>query len=407
MTTPFDPFQPSGPLPPPRPAAPPPPPPPPPRGTGTRLALLIGLLFGLSGGYALLATLRGGNWLSGSSQPRPITPRADLADFEKTTINLFEQSAPSVVYITRLNAPRERHTLDGRSYYEKLQTGTGSGFIWDNAGHIVTNFHVVNGAEQVQVTLYDQTVWPASFIGAAPDKDVAVIRIDAEPFRLKPIPIGTASDLLVGQSVFAIGNPFGLDQTLTTGIVSALGRTITSITGRTIEDVIQTDAAINPGNSGGPLLDSAGRLIGVNTMIVSESGSSAGIGFAVPVDIVNLVVPQLIEHGKVVRPQLGIVALNEVSTRRAGVEGVVIRSVQPGGGADEAGLRGFSRDGSGAMIHGDIITKIDDRKVANLDQLLGALEKHEVGDVVKVTFLRDGKEETTPVRLQRPEAFEQ
>lgn len=399
MTNTFDPFP---PMPPPTPA-----PPPPPRGSGMRLALLIGLFFGLSGGYLLLNTLRGGNWLTGNTAPRPVTPRADLADFEKTTINIFEQAAPSVVYITRVSAPRELRMLDGRTYYDKPEMGTGSGFIWDNAGHIVTNFHVVNGAKQVQVTLSDQTVWNATPVGAAPDKDIAVIRIDAEPFRLRPIPIGTASDLLVGQSVFAIGNPFGLDQTLTTGIVSALGRSITSISGRTIEDVIQTDAAINPGNSGGPLLDSAGRLIGVNTMIVSESGSSSGIGFAVPVDTVNLVVPQLIEHGQIVRPQLGVIALDEGSARRLGIEGVAIRIVQPGSGAEEAGLRGFSRDESGGMIHGDIIRKIDDRVVKNLDQLLGSLEKHEAGDIVKVTYLRDGEEHTTPVRLQKPESFNQ
>ncbi|MCB9851553.1 MAG: trypsin-like peptidase domain-containing protein [Phycisphaerales bacterium] len=371
-----------------------------------RLALLIGLFFGLSGGYLLLNTLRGGNWLTGNTAPRPITPRADLADFEKTTINIFEQAAPSVVYITRVSAPREHRLLNGRTFYDTPEMGTGSGFIWDNAGHIVTNFHVVNGAEQVQVTLSDQTVWNATPVGIAPDKDIAVIRIDAEPFRLKPIPIGTASDLLVGQSVFAIGNPFGLDQTLTTGIVSALGRSITSISGRTIEDVIQTDAAINPGNSGGPLLDSAGRLIGVNTMIVSDSGSSSGIGFAVPVDTVNLVVPQLIEHGQVVRPQLGVIALDEGSARRLGIEGVAIRIVQPDSGAEEAGLRGFSRDSSGRMIHGDIIRKIDDRVVKNLDQLLSSLEKHDAGDIVNVTYLRDGEEHTTQVRLQKPEPAE-
>ncbi len=371
-----------------------------------RLALLVGLFFGLSGGYLLLSAVRGGNWLTGSTTPRPITPRADLADFEKTTINIFEQAAPSVAYITRVNPPRAGRDTQGRAILRSPETGTGSGFIWDEAGHIVTNFHVINGADKVQVTLYDQSTWLATFVGAAPDKDLAVIKIDAEPIRLKPIPIGTASDLMVGQSVFAIGNPFGLDQTLTTGIVSALGRSITSLTGRTIEDVVQTDAAINPGNSGGPLLDSAGRLIGVNTLIVSDSGSSAGIGFAVPVDTVNNVVPQLIEHGRVVRPQLGITIIDESLARRMNVEGVGIRNVQPGSGADEAGLRGFRRGEAGELLHGDIIRKIDDRIVKNFDQLLSALEKHEAGDIVTVTFTRDGETQTTKVKLQEPPPFE-
>lgn len=405
MTTPYDPIQ------PPQSDIPPriQPTPPPPRrsGLGTRLALLIGLFFGLSGGYLLLGMIRGHNWLSGDAAPRTVTPRAELADAEKTTINIFEEAAPSVVFITRVTGPREHILMDGRSFYSSPQTGAGSGFIWDTAGHIVTNYHVVNGADKVQVTLADQSTWPASFVGAAPDKDIAVIKIDAEPMRLKPIPIGTAKDLLVGQSVFAIGNPFGLDQTLTTGVVSALGRSIKSMTGRTIEDVIQTDAAINPGNSGGPLLDSAGRLIGMNTMIVSESGSSAGIGFAVPVDIINHVVPQLIEHGKLVRPQLGVVLLNAPQMRRMGMKGLMIQQVQPGSGADEAGLRGIHRDKSGEMIHGDIITKIDGREVSNYDQILSALEKHDVGDIATVTYQRDGKEETAHVRLQRPPDFQQ
>lgn len=413
MTTPYDPIQPpQSDIPPrihqPPPQGPPRPPgPPPPRPRGVRLALLLGLFFGLSGGYLMLGMLRGHNWLSGSPEARPITPRADLADFEKTTINIFEQSAPSVVYITRVTGPRERRLRDGHSFYQSPEEGTGSGFIWDQAGHIVTNFHVINDADKVKVTLSDQTSWNASFVGAAPDKDLAVIKIDAEPFHLKPIPIGTASDLLVGQSVFAIGNPFGLDQTLTTGIVSALGRSITSITGRTIEDVIQTDTAINPGNSGGPLLDSAGRLIGVNTMIVSDSGSSAGIGFAVPVDIVNQVVPQLIEHGKVVRPQLGVELLNAPQMRRMGLEGLMIRSVRPGSGAEEAGLSGISRDENGAIVLGDVITKIDGRDVKNWDQLISALEKHKVGEMASVTYKRNGEEHTVQVRLQRPAQFDQ
>ncbi len=380
------------------PARPAPPPLAPPR-SGLRLALLVGILFGLSAGYLLLALLRGGNWLRGSGEPRPVTPRAELAEFEKTTIEIFESVAPSVVFITRVSA---RTALRGFEMYQIPEQGAGSGFIWDEAGHIVTNYHVVRGAQRISVTLYDQTTWNAQVVGVAPDKDLAVLRISAEPFRLTPIAVGTSNDLRVGQSVFAIGNPFGLDQTLTTGIVSALGRTIRSVTNRTIEDMIQTDAAINPGNSGGPLLDSAARLVGVNTVIVSESGSSSGIGFAVPVDTVNHAVPQLIEHGAVVRPVLGVIAMDEASVRRQGLEGIIIRSVQEGSGAAAAGLRGFHRNEKGEIVRGDLIKKVDGRDVRTLDQLWGVLERHDVGDVVSITFEREGETMTTQVQLQAP-----
>ncbi len=373
--------------------------PPPPARPPSRLPLLLGILLGLSGGYILLDMLRGGNWLQGNGEPRAITPRADLAQFEKTTIDIFQESSPSVVFITRFGSRIERR---GFREYQVPEGGAGSGFVWDKAGHIVTNFHVVQGASQIKVTLADRSTWDATPVGGAADKDLAVIRIEAEPFRLKPIPLGTSDDLRVGQSVFAIGNPFGLDQTLTTGVVSATGRMIQSINGRMIEDVIQTDAAINPGNSGGPLLDSAGRLIGVNTQIVSESGSSSGIGFAVPVDTVNLVVPQLIEHGRVVRPQMGIVVLDEEKRQRFGLRGVVIRSVQPGSGADKAGLRGFFYDDDGELVPGDIIIKINDKDVNSLDELLNRLEQFGGGDSVTVTYQRGDEVRETEVVLQAP-----
>ena len=234
--------------------------------------------------------------------PRVVTPRGDLAAEEKSNIELFRLSSPSVVYITRLAMRRDRFSLN----MFEIPQGTGSGFVWNNLGHIITNFHVVQGTSSLRITLADNSEWDARVVGVSPDQDLAVLFINAPRTRLKPIAIGQSANLQVGQRVFAIGNPFGLDQTLTTGIISALGREIDGVSGRKISGVIQTDAAINPGNSGGPLLDSAGRLIGVNTAIFSPSGSNAGIGFAVPVDTVNRVAPQLIRHGRVIRPGLGI-----------------------------------------------------------------------------------------------------
>ncbi len=335
-----------------------------------------------------------------SPEPRAITPRGSLAETEKTTIELFQNASPSVVYITNVALRRNRFLLN----VMKIPQGTGSGLIWDTDGHIVTNFHVIQDADAVEVTLYDHSDWQARVVGAEPDKDLAVLRIGAPADRLRPIPIGTSNDLQVGQTVFAIGNPFGLDQTLTTGVVSALGRTIQAVTGRTIEDVIQTDAAINPGNSGGPLLDSAGRLIGTNTAIYSPSGSSAGIGFAVPVDTVNRVVPQLITHGRVIRPQLGIEVFSERINagimRRLGAEGVLVRGVQEDSGAAAADLRGARVTRNGDLVVGDIIRGIDDAEVTCIDDLLNALEKHKAGDTVKVAFLRNDRAMTADVTLQ-------
>ena len=233
------------------------------------------------------------NGMDPDAAPRAITPRGELAAEEKTSTAIFRQASPSVVYITTLATEHNPFRFNS----QQIPQGTGSGFIWDRRGHIVTNFHVIQGAEAAQVTLADHSTWKARLVGAYPDRDLAVLVIDAPSDRLCPIPVGTSDNLEVGQKVFAIGNPFGLDQTLTTGIVSALGRQIESVTRHPIEHVIQTDAAINPGNSGGPLLDSAGRLIGVNTAIYSPSGASAGIGFAIPVDQVNQIVPQLVRNG--------------------------------------------------------------------------------------------------------------
>jgi S1-C subfamily serine protease len=380
-----------------------------PRSSQRRLPLLIGIFIGLLGGWLLVGNLHGMLGAGGRAAPRPITPRADLPTDEKATVQLFAEASQSVVFV-RTIVQVERRTGLFTVDVENIPQGNGSGFIWDGDGHIVTNFHVAAlaaaGRGSLEVILSGSSDWqPARLIGIEPDKDLAVIRVDPKGLDLKPIAVGTSRDLQVGQKVFAIGNPFGLHQTLTTGIVSALGRNIKSITGRAIEGVIQTDAAINPGNSGGPLLDSAGRLIGVNTMIYSPTGASAGIGFAVPVDIINEVVPQLIQYGKVIRPILGIERepenLARMIARRFGVAGgVLIARVASGSGAEKAGLRGRWVDEDGDTLAGDLIIKIDDTDIVDFDSLRDAIDKRKAGDTVKVTFLRDGERKTVKVTLQ-------
>lgn len=322
--------------------------------------------------------------LDPKAMSRPVAARGDLAADEQNTIEIFRNAAPSVVYITSIALRRNLFNLN---VYE-IPQGTGSGFIWDNQGRIVTNFHVISDASRLEVTLVDHTTWKAVLVGAAPDRDLAVVQISAPAAKLQPITVGDSTDLLVGQKVFAIGNPFGLDQTLTTGVVSALGREITAVTGRTIHDVIQTDAAINPGNSGGPLLDSAGRLIGVNTAIYSPSGASSGIGFAVPVGEVNRVVPQIISQGKVIRPGLGITLANRRLTEGLGLDGILILKVQPGSSAAKAGLRGTTqvRDG---LVLGDIILTVNGKKIADYNAFRDEIERYEVGQSVLLTLLRD------------------
>jgi S1-C subfamily serine protease len=314
---------------------------------------------------------------------RPVEARGDLASDEKNTIEIFRNAAPSVVYITSIAVRRNLFSLN---VYE-IPQGTGSGFIWDKQGRIVTNFHVISDASRLEVTLADHSSWPAVLVGAAPDRDIAVLQISAPADKLRPLAIGESRNLLVGQKVFAIGNPFGLDQTLTTGIVSALGREITAATGRTIRDVIQTDAAINPGNSGGPLLDSAGRLIGINTAIYSPSGGSSGIGFAVPVGEVNRVVPQIISKGKLIRPGLGITFANRNLNAELGLEGVLVLKVHPGSTAEKAGLRGTTQVRDGLVV-GDIILAVNGKAVGDYDALRDELERHEIGENVTLTLRR-------------------
>lgn len=321
-----------------------------------------------------------------------------LTPSELATINLFQESAPSVCYITTTNRSYNFWTGD----YAEVPSGNGSGFIWDRKGHIVTNYHVIQNSSSAQVTLADQSTYQATVVGTAPEKDLAVLRIEAPAGSLRPIPVGASNNLRVGQSVFAIGNPFGLDQTLTTGIVSALGREIKSVAGIPIRNVIQTDAAINPGNSGGPLLNTQGQLIGVNTAIYSPSGASAGIGFSIPVDVVRWVVPELISFGELRRPTLGIELAPEYLLQRAGIKGVLILRVSENGPAEKAGILPTRRDRNGRIVLGDIITGINKDPILSYSDLVLALEKYKAGDRVTVSFLRDDKASQVEIELEAP-----
>ncbi len=340
----------------------------------------------------LVLIVLGGTWFfsshaAGLLVPEPsartVTPRGDLAGDEHAYIELFQNASPSVVHIETSLVQSLSDRLRGQTTLE----GSGSGFLWDAAGHVVTNFHVIQRAERMKVHLQDGSTWSAHTVGFARDFDLAVLKIDLPSDQARPLPLGTSGDLQVGQKVFAIGNPFGLDQTLTTGIISGLNRSIGSRGKFEIHGVIQTDAAINPGNSGGPLLDSAGRLIGVNTSIASTSGTYSGIGFAVPVDTVNRVVPRILREGEVHRAYLGIFTGEDLWARDKGFEGAVIRSVESGGPAEAAGLRGVELD-AGELLLGDIIVGIDDFVVSCNNDLYRALEDYGVGDTVRVTIYR-------------------
>jgi S1-C subfamily serine protease len=317
-----------------------------------------------------------------------------LTDYEQATIDLFRNAAPSVVYITTVSQRR----LAFSRYVTEVPVGSGSGFVWDLEGHIVTNLHVV-AAGKPRVTLADQSEWEAELVGYEVEKDLAVLRIGAPKDKLTPIRVGRARDLQVGQSVFAIGNPFGLDQTLTTGVVSAVGREILSLDRRPIRDVIQTDAAINPGNSGGPLLDSSGRLIGVNTQIYSPSGASAGIGFAIPVDTVNWVVPDLIAFGETRRPQLGVrtrtVPLLEADGHRR--RALLVTDVVPGLGAERAGIRAHNQLKEPEI--GDVILAVNGEPTETFDDLVLSIESYRDGDSVTLEILRGERKVEVEVEL--------
>ena len=322
------------------------------------------------------------------AEPRVVTPRGDLAASEQSTIALFENARDSVVFISTAGRVVDPWT---RTAYDTPR-GSGSGFVWDTLGHVVTNHHVVQGASQAVVRLADGRAFQAALVGSDPANDLAVLRIGVGVDRPPPLPIGTSADLRVGQSVFAIGNPFGLDWTLTTGIVSALERELRGERDRPIRGLIQTDAAINPGNSGGPLLDSAGRLIGVNTAIYSPSGASAGIGFAVPVDAVNRVVPQLIARGRYTPPSLGITTDRRVDAiaQRQGIDGVLVLGIQPNSAAERAGLRPARITPDGRLIPGDAIVGLDAVAIDDVDDLLAALDGQRAGDTVRLVILRGG-----------------
>jgi 2-alkenal reductase len=327
--------------------------------------------------------------LFSATTPRAVQPRGNLSDLERSTIELFERDSPSVVQVVARSSAAETLQNEGEG---AAQSGTG--FVWDEAGHIVTNDHVVQGTDTVAVRFASGQVSRAKILGTAPNYDLAVLQLDNTRSLPPPLPIGTSSDLKVGQLVFAIGNPFGLDQSLTTGIISALKRRLPTSSGREISDVIQTDAAINPGNSGGPLLDSAGRVIGVNTAILSPSGTSAGIGFAIPIDIVNRVVPEIIRRGYVPTPGIGIVAANEAVATRAGADGVVIMRTVPGSGAERAGLRGI--DVNGQRL-GDVIVGVNGKPVHRLSDLTQELERVGVGKKVTLAIKRDGRDMSVDV----------
>ena len=318
---------------------------------------------------------------------------------ETNTTEVFSGASPSVVYVTSTALRRQMFSLN----VLEIPQGAGSGFIWDDSGLIVTNYHVVARANKLTVTLSDQQEFEAQVVGLAPERDLAVLRLTDPPEGLVELPLGDSSELSVGRKVLAIGNPFGLDTTLTVGVVSALGREIQSPSGRKIRGVIQTDAAINPGNSGGPLLNSLGQLIGVNTAIYSPSGASAGIGFAIPVNTVREVVPQLIAYGKILRPILGIERASDQWIRRNQIEGVPIVRTYRGFPADDAGMVGARRGNRGDILLGDIIVEVDGQPITNNDDFLSAMERHRVGDTVEITTIRGSSKQSFAVRLTESE----
>lgn len=365
---------------------------------GLLLLVIVGLLL-----YMNRETAQ--RWLGSGRQdinaaPRAVTPRGELEPDEAKTVQIFDEVAQSVVHVTTLARGYQRTQFGLEPIY--IPDGTGSGVIWDDRGHVVTNFHVirslVGGQRTCEVSLQDGTPARAVVRGVDPAMDVAVLYIDVPKSKLRPIPLGRSADLKVGQKVYAIGNPFGFDHTLTAGIISALRRQIKSLTGQVIQNVIQTDAAINPGNSGGPLLDSDGRMIGVNTAI---QGNAQNIGFAVPVDSVNEVVPDLIKHGRPLKPTLGCSYVLDVIARQSEIpKGVVILEVPPRSAADQAGLRGIKRRADGQIEVGDVILEVEGREVNSKEELEAELAKYKVGQTINLVVLRGIQRIPFAVRLQ-------
>ena len=358
---------------------------------------------------ALLAavTVLGVQQLSGHFQPfssAAVSPAASVADpslatDEQNNIDVYKATAPGVVYIQSTTTVRDFFGL-----YADAREGAGSGSIIDEQGDILTNYHVIADAEKLTVSFGSGKNYPAQVVGKDPDTDLAVIRLLQPPKEaMTVVPLGDSDKLIVGQKVLAIGNPFGLDRTLTTGVISGLQRPIRAENGRQIEGAIQTDASINPGNSGGPLLDSHGRMIGINSQIESPSGASVGVGFAIPVNIAKRIVPQLVRNGSVQRPSLSITSRNvEALGRQAQLpvsDGVLIWTVRAGGAAANAGLKGLAQTEEGDVELGDIIVAIDGEKISNNDDLYRLLDKHQIGDTVNVEVIRRGRHTTVPVRL--------
>ena len=361
------------------------------------LRLIIWLIFSLYLIYLLLPTFEK-HLIYKNAEPRVVSARGNLADLEKSTIDIFNHTSPSVVFISTHKVVRSFWSRDIR----KVPKGTGSGFIWDEYGHLVTNYHVIEGASEANIRLNDGRTYQARLVGGSPNHDLAVLKIDVN-FDLPPaVPIGTSDDLQVGQSVFAIGNPFGLDYTLTSGIVSALNRSLSSDSNLIINNLIQTDAAINPGNSGGPLLDSAGRLIGINTAIYSPSGAYAGIGFAVPVNTVNRVIPQLIANGRYNSPSLGISIddnINSQITRQLGIQGVVILDIEPNSPASKVMLQSAKITRFGITL-GDVIQSVNEVQITNVKSLLSALDNYNSGDTVSIGIMRDNNVIVVQISLE-------
>ncbi|MDR0780389.1 MAG: trypsin-like peptidase domain-containing protein [Pseudomonadales bacterium] len=341
--------------------------------------------------------------LSCGAVPALAAPAPDYLSFhtqdEANNVEIFKAASPSVVYVTNSALRRNFYSLN----VQEIPQGSGTGFVWDSTGLIVTNFHVIQGANRVTITLHDQSSWDAEVVGLAPDKDLALLRIKAPAGQLVPLPLGDSSLLDVGRKVVAIGNPFGLDTTMTVGVVSALGREINSLTDRKIRNVIQTDASINPGNSGGPLLNSLGQLVGVNTQIISPSGASAGIGFAIPVNTIKKVIPQLLQYGHEVQPTLGIQSVSDAIARQRGITGIIVAAVNPNAPAGRAGIQGLQQDRRGSYQIGDIIVEIDGAAMHSSDDMFNALEQHQRGDKVKVVTDRHDQRMEFEIVLDGPD----
>ncbi|MDO9183205.1 MAG: trypsin-like peptidase domain-containing protein [Bacteriovorax sp.] len=324
---------------------------------------------------------------------------APMLENERNSISIFQNVADSVVNVSNMKKARSNLDMSG----VEVESGMGSGFVWDKTGYIVTNFHVVDGGDSFLITFKDnKKQYRAKLVGADPKKDIAVLKLNETPKDLKPIIAGDSKNLQVGQKALAIGNPLGFDHSLTTGSVSALDRSIKGYAGVSINGMIQTDASINPGNSGGALLDSQGKLIGINTMIFNGAGASAsaGLGFAIPVDTVKSVVPQLILYGKVIRPGLGIVVLEDFYAARFGLrDGVMLKYVDPKGPAAKIGMRGITRNRFGEYFLGDIITGIDNNAIKSYDDLFTVIDKYKIGDTVKIKYIRDNQEKTAVIKL--------